>query len=159
MEHRVTPQEAQAALDTVERGRLRIIDEIDVPTWYCWGLAIGWLALGVIADLDHAWLTSVATFVFGTVHATVASRVAGGRHRSASLSVRSSVAGRHTWRLVIGALILLGMLTVALALLAQADGARHPVTAASVVVSVIIVLGGPRLFEVARRRAASAPVS
>jgi hypothetical protein len=156
MEHRMTPQEARAALDTVERSRLRIIDEIDVPTWYCWGLAIGWLALGVVNDVGAAWVVAVATFVFGAVHANVASHVAGGRRRSSDLSVRRSVAGPHTWRLVIGSLLALGALTVGLALAANADGARHPVTAASIVVAVIIVLGGPRLFAAVRRRQAAA---
>ena len=156
MEHPVTPLEAQAALDSVERGRLRVIQEIDVPTWYCWGLAIGWIVLGFIADLHIPWLTTVATLIFGAVHASVAPRVAGGRRRSSNLSVRASVAGRHTFRLVIGSLLLLGALTVALALAARADGAEHPVTAASIVVAVIIVLGGPRLFEHVRRKAAKA---
>jgi hypothetical protein len=157
MDQPVTPLEAQAALDTVERGRLRIIEEIDVPTWYCWGLAIGWVVLGFIADLGHPWLTLVATFVFGAVHSAAASRVAGGQRRSSSVSVRGSVAGRRTWRLVIGSLVALGFLTVALALAAQADGSEHPVTAASIVVAVIIVLGGPRLFAHVRRRAAASP--
>jgi hypothetical protein len=35
-----------------------------------------------------------------------------------------------------------------------ADGANHPVTITSVFVGVIIVLGGPQLLAVVRRRAA-----
>ena len=46
-----------------------------------------------------------------------------------------------------------------LALAAQADGAEHPTTAASIVVAVVILLGGPRLFEVLKRKAAGAPVA
>jgi hypothetical protein len=41
------------ALDTVERSRRRVIDEIDVPAWYWVSAATSWIALGVIADLDH----------------------------------------------------------------------------------------------------------
>jgi hypothetical protein len=63
------------------------------------------------------------------------------------------VAGRHTARLVILAVAALAGVTVAGALAAQADGARHPVTMASVLVAVIIVLGGPRLLAIIRRRA------
>jgi hypothetical protein len=33
MQPQVTPLEARAALDRVERERLRIIDEIDLPSW------------------------------------------------------------------------------------------------------------------------------
>ena len=158
MERPVTPNEARAALDTVERSRLRVIEEIDVPAWYWWGLALGWIALGVIADVGPDWLTSVATVVFGAVHAWVAPRVISGRHASRDLSVRAGLAPPHLARIVIGGLIALGALTVALALLARADGAEHPVTIASVLVAVIIVLGGPLLLTTARAGAARSAV-
>lgn len=77
-----------------------------------------------------------------------------GRHRTRRLSVRADGAGHHVPRLVIGGLLALVGLTVAGALAAHADGARHPATAASIVVAVIVVLGGPRLLELVRRRAA-----
>ena len=154
MKQAITPAEARAALDTVDRSRLRVIDEIDVPRWYWWGLALGWIALGVIADLGHGWLTTASTFAFGTVHASVAPRVISGRHASQNLSVGAALAPPRLARVVIGCLVALGALTVGLALLAQADGAEHPVTAASVVVAVILVLGGPLLLSAARKRAA-----
>jgi hypothetical protein len=136
-----------------------VVEQIDVPQWYWWGLALGWIALGVIADLDHPWLTSVATFAFGAIHASVAPRVISGRHASKNLSVRASVAPPHLARLVIGFLLALGALTVALALLARADGAEHPTTIASVVVAVILVLGGPLMLSAMRKRAARAPAT
>jgi hypothetical protein len=154
MERPVTPSEAQAALDTIELSRQRVIEEIDVPGWYWWGLALGWIALGVIADVGPEWLTTVATIVFGAAHAAVAPRVISGRHASRNLSVRAAVAPRHLAAIVIGGLVALGALTVGLALLARADGADHPVTIASVLVATIIVLGGPLLLRIARGRAA-----
>ena len=154
MEAHVTPQEARAALDTVDRDRLRVIDEIELPRWYWWGLALGWIALGFIADLKHTWVTAAATLAFGAVHATVAPRVASGRHRTQRLSVSAELAGRHTFRLVIGGLIALTCLTIAGSLAASADGARHPVTIASMFVAVTIILGGPMLLGFVRRRAA-----
>jgi hypothetical protein len=156
MHRHVTPHEAHAALDTIERGRLAVIDEIDLPRWYWSGVALGWIALGFLADLGHGWITAAATFGFGTVHAAVARRVLSGRHRTPQLSVRADVAGRQAPRLVIGGLILLTALTVAGALAAKADGADHPVTIASILVAVMIVLGGPHLFAVLRRKAARA---
>jgi hypothetical protein len=156
MQRHVTPHEARAALDTVERGRLRVVDEIDLPIWYWAGLAAGWIGLGVVADLASGWVTTAATLAFGTIHAAVARRVLSGRHRTQQLSVSADVAGRHAPRLVIGGLVLLTGLTVAGALAANADGARHPATVASIVVAVMIVLGGPRLLAVVRRKAARA---
>jgi hypothetical protein len=82
-----------------------------------------------------------------------------GRHRSGSLSVSADVAGRQVPRLVIGSLIILAGVTIAASLAATADGARHPVTVASIFVAVLIVLGGPQLLAVIRRRAARAAAS
>jgi hypothetical protein len=70
----------------------------------------------VITDLKHPWLTTGATLVFGAVHASVAPRVADGRHPTRRMSVRAEVAGRHTGRLVVLAVAALGLLTVGLAL-------------------------------------------
>ena len=66
----------------------------------------------------------------------------------------AQLAGRHIFRLVIGGLIALAGLTIALAVAASADGARHPVTIASMFVALLIVLGGPRLLASVRRRIA-----
>jgi hypothetical protein len=153
MEDQLSASEAQVALDTIERRRLSVIEEIDVPWWYWWGLALGWIALGVIADVGPEWLTTVATVAFGAAHASVAPRVISG-HASRNVSVRANHAPRHLARIVIGGLVALGALTVGLALLAQADGAEHPATIASVIVAIIIVLGGPLLLSAARKRAA-----
>ena len=156
MEQPVTPLEARAALDAVERSRLRVIDEIDLPNWYWWGLAAGWIVLGFISDLDHPWLTTVATVLFGAAHATVAPRVIDGRHGSSSLSVRRDVAGHQLTRVIIASLVGLVLVTIAAALAVNADGAGHPATIASVFVATIIVLGGPQLPAAIRRRAAAA---
>src|SRR5262245_43122866 len=107
MERPVTPNEAQAALDPIERRRRLVIDEIDVPWWYWWGLALGWIALGVIADVGPDWLTTVATLAFGAAHASVAPRVISGRRGSRELSVRAGLAPPHLARIVIGALVVL----------------------------------------------------
>jgi hypothetical protein len=155
MEQHVTNAEARLALDTVERSRLRVIDEIDLPAWYWWGLALCWIGLGFLADLNHAWITAAATLVFGAVHSAVAPRVVSGRHRTNRLSVRASVAGRDTARLVLAGLVGLGFLTVALGFAANADGARHASTVAAIFVALIILLGGPRLLAVVRERAAA----
>ena len=87
----LTPEQARAALDTVERARRQVVDEIDIPAWYWASVAAGWIVLGVIADLDHPAATSVATLAFGAVHSWVAPRVVNGRHRNHRLSVRAAI--------------------------------------------------------------------
>ena len=151
--HGVTDDEARGALDEIEHGRRQVIDEIDMPSWYWWGLAIGWVAVGVLNDLAGAWLIAAGTLLFGAGHAAVAQHVLDGRHRSDRVSVRADVAGRHVPMLVVGSLLLMGVLTVAFALLARADGADHPATAASIVVALLILVGGPRLMAWVRRQA------
>jgi hypothetical protein len=59
----------------------------------------------------------------------------------------------HVPALVIGFLLSMAAATIVLALLAEADGARHPVTMTSVVVAVAVLLGGPGLMAAVRRRA------
>jgi hypothetical protein len=154
MHGEITPGEAQAALAAAERGRRAVIEEIDLPGWYWWGLALGWIVLGVITDLGHPWLTSGATLAFGAIHATVAPRVVDGRHRSDRLTVRRDVAGRHIGRVVIAAVVAMALVTIAAAVAVKADGADHPVTIASVFVATIFVLGGPRLLDALRRKVA-----
>jgi 4-hydroxybenzoate polyprenyltransferase len=157
MDAPITPDQARLALDAVERGRLRIIDEIGLPRWYWWGLALGWIALGVVTDLKNTWATAAATLVFGAVHASVAARAASGRRKTQRVSVRAELVGRDTARIVVGIVAALGCLTVGLALAAHADGARHPVTIASLFIATIIVLGRPQLIAAVRRRAARSP--
>ena len=150
---RLSGAEAKSSLDRIERSRHAVIDEIDVPGWYWGALALAWVGLGVVTDQGVAWLTLAATLVFGAVHAAVSHRVNGGRHRSSQLSVRQDVAGRATPALIGAGLIALVGVTIVGSLLAAADGATHPVTSASVVVGVAIVLGGPRLMTAVRGRA------
>jgi hypothetical protein len=159
MEQPVTPNEARAALDVVDRGRRHVIDEIDLPRWYWFGLALGWIALGFLTDLNHPWLTAAATLVFGAVHSAVAPGVVDGRHRSDRVSVRRELTGRQTARLVLGGVVVLGFVTVAGSLALHADGARHPVTITSIFVAIIIVLGGPQLLAAVRRRVARTPAA
>lgn len=154
MSHSITPDEANAALHTVERERRAVIDQVSLPSWYWWGLAIGWIALGVIADQKIAWLTSVATLAFGAIHSAIAPRVIDGRHGSDRVRVARDVVGRQIAWLVLGGLIALAGVTVGAAFAANADGARDPATIASILVAVILVLGGPRLLELARERLA-----
>jgi hypothetical protein len=155
-----TETEAQVALHGVDRARRRVIDQIGMPWWYWWGLALGWIGLGVLSDLGNPWLVTAGTLAFGAVHATVSQRLLGGRQRRGDVKVRADVAGRRVVVLVIGSLIGLVGITIAAALLADWDGAGHPATMASVLVAVMILLGGPRLMDAIRndalRRAAVA---
>lgn len=149
----LTPEQARAALDTVERSRRKVIDEIDAPRWYWTGLATGWIVLGVIADLHHPLITTVATLALGAAHSSIAPRVVNGRHRTSQMSVHADIAGPRLAAWVLGSLVALVGVTIAAALILSADGARHPVTGAAVLAAVMLVLGGPLLLAAARRRA------
>jgi hypothetical protein len=153
MNSKVTEEEARLALSSVEQRRQQVIAEIDVPSWYWGGLAAGWIALGVLADYGPAWATIAGTVAFGAIHAAVAPRVLSGRNGSTHLSVHSDLVSRGVPALVIGFLILMTAVTVALALIANADGARHAAIFASVVVAALVLIGGPRLMDAVRRRA------
>jgi hypothetical protein len=152
MPHDLSEADAQLALRTIDLRAHQVIDEVDQPRWYWAGLAIGWIVLGLIIDTTSPWVGAVATCAFGAMNASVASHVNTGRHRSSNLSVRADRVDHRTPLLVAGFLVVLGACTVGLALLARADGARHPVTAAAVVMAVTVYFGGQHLMSVVRSR-------
>jgi hypothetical protein len=154
MSEKPNETEAASALESIRRGRETVIAEIDLPSWYWWGLAGGWIVLGYVSDLHNVWLISGATLAFGAAHASVAHWVIGGQQRSSQLRIRSDVAGRFTPLLIVGCLLALVALTILGAVVDSVNGGSHPVTVASVAVAVIIVIGGPRLMSLVRRRAA-----
>jgi hypothetical protein len=153
MTNSIDAGEARAALGTVEYSRRQVIAEIDMPRWYWLGLAAGWIGLGVIADVGPGWMAAIATLAFGAAHAAAAQNVLSGRRRSSSLSVRAELAGTHVSALVIAFLVGLVVLTIAAALLIDADGANHPATIAGVMAAIAVALGGPELMAAVRRRA------
>ncbi len=150
MDRTITHEEAEGALATVDLRRRRVIEEIGLPGWYWWGLALGWIAVGIAADSGVVWLAASATVIFGAVHANVVPRVASGRHRTQQLSVKAELAGRRTALLVVLAVAALGLVTVAAGFALSADGARDPSIIASIFVAVVILLGGPRLLAARR---------
>jgi hypothetical protein len=150
----VTETEARLALSSIDRRRQQVIAEIDVPIWYWLSVAAGWVGLGALAEFGPAWAAIAGTVAFGAAHAAVAPRVLSGRHGSRRLSVRSDlVSRRHVSTLVFGFLFVMTVVTVALALIAHADGARHAAVLASVVVAALVLSGGPSLMAPVRRRA------
>jgi hypothetical protein len=81
----------------------------------------------------------------------LASRLLDGRRRSAGVRVSSAVAGHRTPYVVVGMLVLLVALTVAVALLIDADGAGHAAIWAAVVVAPVVGFGGPEILRTLRR--------
>jgi hypothetical protein len=145
--------EARLALHQVEQGRQRVIDQIGMPHWYWWGLAACWIVLGVLTDVANAWVVAVAAITFGAVHSAVSQRLLGGRRRTSGVKVRADVVGRRAPLIVFGFLIALAGVTTAAGFAVHADGAEHPGTMASVLVAVLILLGGPRLMAAIRTTA------
>ena len=154
--HEIDPNSARLALHDIDDRQQQIADEVRVPTAYWWGVALGWIALGVITDTATPSPGSIATLAFGAIHAAVAPRLLTGRHGSKQLSVRADVAGRHMAAVLLGGLVVAGRRHGRTGAARQADGADHPATMASVVVAVLLVCGGPQLVAALRRRSAAA---
>jgi hypothetical protein len=149
----ISETEARLALSSIERRRQQVLAEIGVPSWYWFVVAAGWVVLGILADYGPAWATTTATLLFGAAHSTIAPRVISGRRGSPQLSISRDQVSRRIPALVIGFLIAMTVATVGLALLFNADGARHPAALASVVVAMLVLAGGPALLAAVRRRA------
>ena len=154
MAHEISSTEASLALDAIQQRRREVAASINVPGWYWPFLAGGWVVLGVLADFTPAWVSTVATVAFGAAHATLAPRAMSGRHPSPGVSIRSELADRQLPKVIILFLIGMTLLTVGIALLLDADGARHPALFASVFVAALVLIGGPGLMAWMRTRAA-----
>lgn len=149
----ISESEASFALGSIEQRRKQVIAEINVPPWYWAALAGGWIALGVIADFAPPWAYIAGTVLFGAAHASIAPHVLSGRRGSRELSVHGDLVNKRIPLLIIGLLVVMVAVTVVIALLLHADGARHPATFASIVVAVLLLVGGPALMGSVRRRA------
>jgi hypothetical protein len=95
--------------------------------------------------------------LFGAVHAGISPRVLSGRRGSSELSIRGDLVSRRLPALVIGFLLVMTAVTVGFALVLNADGARHAATWASVVVALLVLVGGPALVGSVRRHAERTP--
>jgi hypothetical protein len=153
MSSEITEAEARLALSSIARRRQQVVAEIDVPSWYWISVAAGWVALGVLASYGPAWGATAGTLAFGAGHAAVAPRILSGRHGSRLVSIRADVVSRHVASLVFAFLLVMTMVTVALALILHDDGARHAAVLASVVVASLVLAGGPSVMASVRRRA------
>jgi nitrate reductase gamma subunit len=153
MSIRIDEREAHLALSAVEHRRQQVIAEIGVPTWYWLFLGLGWAGLGALADFGPAWAATAGTVLFGAVHSTIATHVISGRRGSRQLSIRSELVSREIPMIIIGFLIVMAAVTVGIALLLNADGARHPATLAGAIVGLLVFTGGPTLIAAVRRRA------
>ena len=149
----ISETEARLALESIDQRRQQVLAEIDVPPLYWAVVAASWAVLGVLTDYGPAWAAVAATFVFGAVHSAVAPRVISGRRGSRLLSVRGELVSRRFPLIVIGFLIVMTAATVAIALLFNADGARHPAALAGGTVAVIVFVGGPAVMAALRRTA------
>ena len=151
MSEQMTPAEAHEALDVVARARRQVVAQVGLPRTYWWALAAGWVVLGAIGEEGPAWLASAATLVFGIGHSVLASRLLGGRRRTHDVRPSAATAGRRTPLVVVGMLVGLVALTIAVALLLDADGAEHAAIWAGVLVGVMVGLGGPEILATLRR--------
>jgi len=153
MTNDISHSEARLALDVVKQRQHEVLAEINVPSWYWPALAAGWAGLGVLADYGPGWASGLVTVLFGAAHATVGPRVLSGRHGSSRVSLRHDAVSHWIPAAIIGFLVVMVALTVGIALVLNADGARHPATLAGVVVAGLVLSAGPALMMQIRARA------
>ncbi|UGQ13392.1 hypothetical protein LO772_07225 [Yinghuangia sp. ASG 101] len=146
----ITPEQARTALDTAERARHQVAEEVGLPRGYWWAVAAGWVVLGVVGTVAP-WLAGGAMGAFGVVHAVLASRMLDGRRRTDRVRVSRAVAGRRLPMVVIGMLIGLVGVTVLTAFGLHADGAEHAAIWAALLVAAVIGFGGPEILRVLSR--------
>jgi hypothetical protein len=144
----ITPADARAALDDVDRAKAHVVDEVGLPRWYWWLLAAAWVVLGIIGDIGPQWLVIGATVGFGVIHSMVASRRLTGRRRTGRLQISADTVGRRILVVVIGLLFAMVVATIAVGLALDADGARHPGIAAAVFIAAVVGLGGPEILRI-----------
>ncbi|OIJ63743.1 hypothetical protein WN71_033425 [Streptomyces mangrovisoli] len=144
----IAPEQARSALDAADRARRQVAEEVGLPRGYWWGMAAGWVVLGVLGAETPSWLAGMATAAFGAGHSVVASRLLSGRRRTDQVQVSAAVAGRRIPLVVVGMLLALVALTVLAALALDADGAGHAGIWASVLVAAIVGFGGPEILRV-----------
>lgn len=119
-----------------------------VPTSPYWvGAAIGWVVLGVVVDVGNSFAVAAVTLAFGASTAAVMPRVV----------ARLGIVGDHgtaigAFARIYGYLGALAAGTALLGVLLHADGTRHPVTAASVPIALLLMTTGPRVAEGGRAR-------
>lgn len=145
-----TGDNARSALEAVDKVQQRVSDDIGLPRWYWWMTAAGWVALGVLGTFAPVWAAVTGTVLFGALNATLAGRLYDGTRGTAGVRLhRSAVSRRLPW-LIIAVLMAGVLVTIGLALWLDADGAAHAGIVASVVVAVVIGLGGPEILRTLR---------
>ncbi|NMO02559.1 hypothetical protein HH308_15195 [Gordonia sp. TBRC 11910] len=145
--------QARSALDAARRAQRSVADEVGLPRGYWWGMAAGWVVLGLLADFTPSWVTTVATIAFSFGHALLATRLLDGRHRTSGIQLSRETASRKIPLIVTGILLVMVALTIAAGFALGADGAAHSASWAAVIVGAVVGFGGPEIFSAARRLA------
>ena len=140
-----SPDEAAAALSTLEQRQRQIVDQAQLPTlfWWATGLLMVVFAAAVDTYRNHpvAIGVSVVLFVTGVLAVT-----GWAVRRAVRAQVSSRLLGS---RGVLAILVFVGVdvgisLTVAFAM--QARGLTHPATIGVAIGAVLLAFGGPRLM-------------
>ena len=147
----IDPEEALDALESANRARKQMSDEVGLPKGYWWAMAAGWLALGAIAQFCPWWVSVAATVVFGVGHSILASRLLSGARRTSGVQVSREITGVKNVLVVVGILLVLVALTISFALVLDAQGVGMPALWSGLVVAVMTGIGGPEILASVRK--------
>jgi hypothetical protein len=147
--HHPSPDDAAAALSTVERRQRQVVDQAEVPTPFWWATGILMVAFAAAVDSyrDRPAVIAVSVVIF--VAAIL--RLTGWADRRA---VRAPVSNRLLGpRGVLAILAFIGVdiaISLAVVFVLQSRGVSRPATAGVAVGAVLLALGGPRLMAFLR---------
>lgn len=147
----IDPEEARRELESADRARREVSEEVGLPIQYWWGMAAGWLVLGVLATFTPWWLAAAGTILFGAGHAALASQLLSGRRRTSRLQVSREVTGAKNSIMVVGILLILVALTISFALILDAQDVGMPALWSALIVAVMTGVGGPEILKTVRK--------
>lgn len=147
----MTSSDAREALDSIAKAQHAVTSEVGLPRGYWWAMAAGWIVLGTIGQYGPSWLVIAATVAFGAGHATLASRLLGGRNRTGRLQLSADAVGHRVAPIVIGMLLCFVALGVLAAIGLDADGSAHAQIWASAMVALTVGFGGPEILRLLLR--------
>jgi hypothetical protein len=144
-----SPDDAAAALSTVEKRQRQVVDQAELPTRFWWATGILMVAFAAAVDSYRHRPAVIAVLVVIFIAA-----ILGLIGWSVRRAVRAPVSNRLLGpRGVLAILAFIGAdiaISLSVAFVLQSRGFSHPATAGVAVGAVLLALGGPRLMAYLR---------
>jgi hypothetical protein len=147
MVHNISPKDAARSLADIGNRQARLIDEVLVPGWYWWMVAVLTVVLGVAVDSHRPGLAALVTVVYAVLVAGVTVWMIWGRNRA---RVRSQLLGDRGAVAIVGFVWVVVGLSLGFGFALRTADVGHPATLACLVCAVGLIVGGPGLMSYLR---------